>query len=521
MPNTIRRLAAIDLGTNSFHLVIADVKPNGKFSVVSKDKEMVRLGEGFNDLKHLSEEAMQRAMETLRRFALIAQSHAAPVRAVATSAVREALNQDAFLQRARDTVGLDIEVVSGFEEARLIYLGVLQALPVYSKNILLVDIGGGSTEFLSGTRGVVEYANSLKLGAVRLTQKFFRNDIIRSKDVAACREHLAGAINPITRALKGRQFDIAIGSSGTIISAAVMVQAMNGTPLLTDETNNLVITRTDLARVVDAVLAARSVGRRRELDGMDTSRADIIVAGVLILEQVFEQLRLDSMVTSKYALREGILLDTLHKIIGEERSVAHLTDIRKASVLHLAESCHYEAHHADTVRRMSLELFDQLRAQHRLGNAEREYLEAAALLHDIGYHISHAEHHKHSYYLIRHSELLGFTDREIEIIANVARYHRKSHPKIKHEGYPRLKENDRRIVQILAGLLRVADGLDRRHNNIFRNLHCAAQNGAILIEPVLRKDCDTSIEIWGAERRKELLEEVLGLPIELRVAQPA
>ncbi|MCZ7556580.1 MAG: Ppx/GppA family phosphatase [Bacteroidia bacterium] len=521
MPNTIRRLAAIDLGTNSFHLVIADVKPNGKFTVVSKDKEMVRLGEGFNEMKHLSEEAMTRAMETLRRFTLIAQSQAAPVRAVATSAVREALNQDEFLQRARDTVGLDIEVVSGYEEARLIYLGVLQALPVYHKNILLVDIGGGSTEFLSGTRGVVEYANSLKLGAVRLTQKFFREDSIRPKNIAACREHLAGAINPIARVMQGKQIDVAIGSSGTIISTAVMVQAMNGTPLLTEETNNLTITRADLARVVDAILGARTVGKRRELEGMDTSRADIIVAGVLILEQVFEQLGLDSMVTAKYALREGILLDTLHKLIGEERSVAHLTDIRKASVLHLGESCHYEARHADTVRRMSLELFDQLRPRHGLGNAEREYLEAAALLHDIGYHISHSEHHKHSYYLIRHSELLGFTDREIEIIANVARYHRKSHPKIKHEGYPRLKDEDQRIVRALAGILRVADGLDRRHNNIFRSLQCTVRNAGVLIEPVLRRECDTSIEIWGAERRKELLEEELGLPVALRVTQTA
>ncbi len=521
MPNVIRRLAAIDLGTNSFHLVIADVKSNGKFTVVSKDKEMVRLGEGFNDMKHLSDEAMQRAMDTLRRFALIAQSHNAPVRAVATSAVREALNQDEFLQRVREHIGLDIEVVSGFEEARLIYLGVLQALPVYDKHILLVDIGGGSTEFLAGIRGGVEYANSLKLGAVRLTRRFFPDPVIRPKDVTACREFLAGALNPIARALQGKSIDAAIGSSGTIISTAMMILARNGTPLLTEETNNLVIHRKDLTDVVAAILSARNIDKRRAIAGMDESRADIIVAGVLILEQVFEQLGLESMVTSKYALREGILLDTIHKLIGVERSVAHLTDIRKASILHLGESCHYEQRHAETVRRMSLELFDQLRTLHHLGNTEREYLEAAALLHDVGYHISHSEHHKHSYYLIRHSELLGFTDREIEIIANVARYHRKSHPKLKHEGYPRLKEEDRHVVETLAGLLRIADGLDRRHNAIFDSMQCSIVRNKIVIALPLKRDCDTSIEIWGAERRKELLEEVLGKTVELQVLQPA
>jgi exopolyphosphatase / guanosine-5'-triphosphate,3'-diphosphate pyrophosphatase len=520
MPNTIRRLAAIDLGTNSFHLVIADVKPNGKFTIVTRDKEMVRLGEGFNELKQLRDEAIESAIETLRRFVLIAQSLNAPVRAIATSAVREALNQGEFLRRVRESIGLEIEVVSGFEEARLIYLGVLQALPVYQKNILLVDIGGGSTEFLAGSRGIVDYANSLKLGAVRLTQRFFPSSTIAKKDIAACREHLAGALNPIVRAMRDRPIDLAVGTSGTIMSAAVMVMIMNRVPLLLDDTNNLVITRSDLDVLVRTITHARTIEKRRLIEGMDPARADIIVAGALILEQVFEQLGLQSMVTSKYALREGIMLDTLHKLIGEERSVAHLTDIRKASIMHLGDSCHIEQQHADTVRSMALSLFDQLRDLHGLGNPEREYLEAAALLHDIGYHISHAAHHKHSYYLIRHSELLGFTDREIEIIANVARYHRKSHPKLKHDGYPRLKDEDRNVVRILAGLLRVADGLDRRHMAVFQELRCRIEEDAIHIDALLRNSCDTSIELWGAERRKELLEETLGKTAVLHVLEP-
>jgi len=496
---------------------VADVKPNGKFTVIGKDKDVVRLGEGFNEMKNLTSEAMDRALATLKRFMLIAQSAGAPVRAIATSAVREALNQRDFLSRAEQELGLTIEVVSGFEEARLIYLGTLQALPVYQQKILLVDIGGGSTEFLVGTRGNVEYANSLKLGAVRLTQRFFTSDTPKFSEIAACREHLAGVLHPIARKLQGKSIDIAVGSSGTILNLALMINAVGGKPLHLEETNNLEISKQELSRITRSILGAKTFEKRRKLPGIDPARVDIIVAGALILEQVFEQLELPRMITSKYALREGILLDTIQKIIGEERSVSHLSDIRRASIQHLADSCRYDKHHANAVRRLALGLFDQLRDLHELGNAEREYLEAAALLHDIGYHISHAEHHKHSYYLIRHSELLGFTDREIEIIANVARYHRKSHPKLKHEGYPRLNDRDRRTVGMLAGLLRVADGLDRRHQDIFLGMECRTDNGRIHIELIPRCECEVGIELWGAERRKHLLEVMLKRSVEIDV----
>lgn len=516
MPDQIRRLAAIDLGTNSFHLVIADVKSNGKFTVLGKDKEGVRLGEGMTDMKHLSDEACDRALGTLRRFSLLAQSYEAPVRAIATSAVREALNRDVFLQRVRQELGLEIEVVSGFEEARLIYLGVLQALPVYNTSTMLVDIGGGSTEFLLGERGAVQYANSLKLGAVRLTRRYFTGRSIQAANIEQCRAHLIGALDPIVRAMKGRAVGVHVGSSGTILNVAGMILASRGEDYNYDE-GNVTITRDDLGSIVEMVLAHKTVERRRQLPGIDPGRADIITAGVLILEQVFSQLNIREMVTSRYALREGILLDTVQKQDGEERSVDHLTDIRKASIYHLGESCRYEAHHAATVRRNCLSIFDQLRDVHGLGNAEREYLEAAAVLHDIGYLISHSQHHKHGYYLIRHSELLGFTDREIEIIANIARYHRKSHPKEKHDGFPRLSGDDQQRVRRLAAILRIADGLDRRHRDIFASITCEVKPRSVTLHLGLKQDSDTSIELWGAERRKELFEEEFGKTLRLVV----
>ncbi|MCB2205444.1 Ppx/GppA family phosphatase [bacterium] len=516
MPDNIRKLAAIDLGTNSFHLVIADIKSNGKFTMLGKDKEVVRLGEGMTDMKHLGEEAMDRAVDTLRRFSLIAQTHGAPIRAVATSAVREALNRDEFLRRVRDELQIEIEVVSGYEEARLIYLGVLQALPVYKESTLLVDIGGGSTEFLVGEEGSVHYANSLKLGAVRLTRRYFSGKTLKNKDIDACRAHLIGALDPVVRAIKNRPLTAVVGSSGTILNVAGMILAARGEEFNQDE-GNVTIEKKDLKRITSDVLSRKTVGLRRAIPGLDPARADIIVAGILILEQVFEQLKLDTMVTSKYALREGILLDTLQKLVGEERSVNHLTDIRKASIYHLAESCHYEARHAATVRKNALALFDQLRELHELGHTDREYLEAAAVLHDIGYHISHSQHHKHSYYIIRHSELMGFTDREIEIVANIARYHRKSHPRSKHEGFPRLVEEDQTRVRKLSAMLRIADGLDRRHRDIFASVLCEIGKKHVTISLGLKRDTDYSIEVWGAERRKELFEEVFSRKVSIMV----
>jgi len=511
-----KRLAAIDLGTNSFHLVVVELKPNGKFTVLGREKEVVRLGEGFTDMKHLSTEAMERAHEALQRFALIAESHNAHVRAIATSAVREAKNRDDFVGHVHLQYGIRIEVVSGFEEARLIYLGALQALPVYHKKILLVDIGGGSTEFLVGKSGHVHYANSLKLGAVRLSRRFFTSKTLHQRDIDECRTFLAGALHPIRRALKDEPIDVAVGSSGTILNLAGMIQAAKGKPVPIDE-GNITFTRMELHAIVAHILDQPTLARRRKIPGLDPARADIIVAGALILEQVVAQLGLRSMVTSKYAMREGIILDTIQKFSGDEHATAHLGDIRKSSVMHLAETCRYESRHAANVTRMALELFDLTCDLHKLGKSEREYLESAGILHDIGYHISHSQHHLHSYYIIRHAELLGFTEEEKDVIANVARYHRKSHPKEKHEDFTGLAPRDKSTVRKLSAILRIADGLDRRHKGLFRALHIEHEGRTVRITLHAPRHDDFSLELWGAERRKELFEDEFKVRVEFSV----
>jgi exopolyphosphatase / guanosine-5'-triphosphate,3'-diphosphate pyrophosphatase len=504
-------LAAIDIGTNSIHLVVVKVTENNRFEIIAQEKEVVRLGSGSKDMKYLKEDAMDRGIEVLKRYRQIADISRAAIKAVATSAVREALNKEVFIQRARAEAGIEVEIISGFEEARLIYLGVLQTLPIFDKKILLVDIGGGSTEFLIGKSGEMIEANSLKLGAIRLTDRFFRDDPVDPKNVNRCRQFVDVYLNPMAREARKHGFEMAVGSSGTILNIAQIIQILRHGPP-TRFLSNFSFSRMELAEVVKLILKADTLKKRQKIEGLDPKRADLILAGVLILEQTFEEMRIDSMTVSGFALREGVIFDTLQKYRGD--AMRHLTDIRYKGVLHLAETCHYEKEHSDQVTRLALQLYDQLRDLHRLEDINREYLEAAGILHNVGFFISHAQHHRHSYYIIRNSEYLtGFTSHEIEIIAQVSRYHRKSVPKPKHEEFARLSPKDQMIVKKLAGILRVAEGLDRTHSSIIQSLRC--DRSAEVLTVHLRSSNDTypSLEIYTAETRRDLFEEAFGVKI--------
>jgi exopolyphosphatase/guanosine-5'-triphosphate,3'-diphosphate pyrophosphatase len=395
-------------------------------------------------MKVLKDDAMNRGIETLKRFRQIAEISQADIRAVATSAVREAVNKDAFLERAKQEAGIEVEVISGFEEARLIYLGVLQTLPIFEKKILLIDIGGGSTEFLIGQAGNIIDANSLKLGAIRMTDRFF-NEPDRTQARQQMPRICEGTSTPWPAASGLHGFDTAVGSSGTVLSIAQMVQLLRKQEP-TRSLSNFVFSRSELAEVVKILAKADTVKKRQKVEGLDPKRADIILGGAIILEQAFEEMKIEQMTVSGFALREGVILDALQKSRGS--SLHQLTDIRYKGVLHLAESCQYEKDHSDQVTKLALQLFDQLGGLHKLDSINREYLQAAGILLNAGFFISHAQHHLHSYYIIRNSEYLtGFNSREVEIIAQVARYHRKSEPKPKHEEFARLSVKDQMIVR--------------------------------------------------------------------------
>jgi exopolyphosphatase/guanosine-5'-triphosphate,3'-diphosphate pyrophosphatase len=505
-------LAAIDIGTNSFHLVIVEITASGKIKIVDREKEAVRLGHGPKDMKEISSVAMERGIRVLKRFRRLIDTYKAPVRAVATSAVREALNQKAFVRRARSEARIKVEVVSGTEEARLIYLGVMQALPVYDSRVLLVDIGGGSVEYLNGYKGQPRYATSLKLGCIRLTQQFFRKSDHRPKDVRACRDYVRGFLETSKREMGKMTFDFAIGTSGTIQNIANIIRASRG-EILTVGMNNFSFSREELDDVVEKLIAARTPKERLKIDGLDPRRVDIIVAGAIVLQESFRIWKIHRMTISDFALREGIIFDFLKNRLPESPE-KHLSNLRYQSVLRLAESFHTDPVHARQTTRLALSLFDQLKNLHGLGTVEREFLEYAALLHEIGFFVGHAQHHRHSYYLIRNAELMGFTDTEKEIIANIARYHRKSHPKAKHEGFSALEVRDQDVVRKLASLLRIADGLDRSHQSFVKILRCTVKRKDVTIRASSSRNID--LEIWAANLKKGLFEEVFRRDVVIR-----
>jgi exopolyphosphatase/guanosine-5'-triphosphate,3'-diphosphate pyrophosphatase len=503
----IRTLAAIDVGTNSIHLVVARVANDARFEVITREKEMVRLGSGGGDMKRLSSDAIDRGVATLQRFKRIADISEAPVRAVATSAVREAENHNEFVGRAREEAGVDVEVISGIEEARLIHLGVLQSLPVFERRLLLCDIGGGSTELLIGQRGDVLASRSLKLGAVRLTARFFGGERLHPGAVSSCRTHVRSVLSVFTKEVETHGFEIAVGSSGTILALAAMARVEAGEPIRS--LNAATLTADELAAIVKKLIDARSVAARAKLPGLDPGRADIILAGALILEGVLETFGVDTMTVSDSALREGVLLDTIQRTHGG--ALHHLRDVSRRSILALAEMLDEEPQHSAQVARLALELFDATASIHGLDEGCREYLEAAALLANVGLFVSHSQHHRHSYYVIRNSDrLTGLTDAEIEIIAQIARYHRKSAPKPSHAEFAALRPDDQHVVRVLAGILRVAIGLDRSHEGRVAGLRVSSRGRRLTVKALPAGSGDLSLELYAANERKGLLEEVLG-----------
>ena len=509
-------LAALDIGTNSFHLVVARPVNDDRFEIVAREKEHVRLGSGDGDMTRLEPDAIDRGIAALGRMGRVAIAHGAQLYAVATSAVREADNADEFLRRARDEAGVDVQVISGPEEARLIQLGVLQAVPVFDRRMVLMDIGGGSTEILVGERGETLMVTSLKVGALRLTQRFFAGKRLHPSAVESCRRELQSTLAPVARHVRRHGFDVAVGSSGTVATVCSMVNALRGNePPRTF--NNFMFTADELEAVAGLLVEARTVEQRRRIPGMDPARADIILAGTLIAEQTMAELGISEMIYSDNALREGALLEALNRSRGS--TLHHLHDLRRRSVLHLANLMDDDLTHTSNVARLALELFDLTAALHGAGDTERELLEAAALLCNVGMFVSHSGHHKHSYYVIRNNEhLAGFTDNEIELIAQVARYHRKSPPKLTHPEFAALSEAQQYTVRVLAAILRVAIGLDRSHDGVVASLGLTCDDDVVVLEVVPRAGASADLEVYSATERRSLLESVIGRTLRIEAA---
>jgi exopolyphosphatase/guanosine-5'-triphosphate,3'-diphosphate pyrophosphatase len=509
------RIAAIDIGTNSLHMIVVQVRPDLSFEVIDREKEMVRLGAGGLDGRALTDTSILAGLQTLSKFKRLADSYQVDeILAAATSAVREAENGGDFLADVFRQTGIRVQVISGTEEARLIHIAAGYGVDVGSGDAVVVDIGGGSVEITLGPATKPRVTRSFKIGVIRLSERFARSDPLPERDerrmVKYINRQIASHVDEIVRA----GYDRVIGTSGTILSLGAVAHAENGRA--DDDLRNRRIGARQLHRLRKKIVSLDLAGRLR-LPGLDPRRADLSVAGAVLLDTILKRLGADEITLCDLALREGLILDYIRTNGSRIAQVDRYPDVRRRSVVELAQRCNYGSAHAQHVAQLALALFDQTRSVHTLTDREREWLEYGALLHDVGVHISYDGHHKHSYYLIKNGDLRGFEPDETEIIALIARYHRQASPKKSHDEYRRLDAGRRRAVKMLSAIVRLAEGLDRSHAQVVSGLHLQDRGDDYLVR--LQTRGDSELEEWAAGRHAAPLQKLLGKPISFEAAE--
>jgi exopolyphosphatase/guanosine-5'-triphosphate,3'-diphosphate pyrophosphatase len=507
------RLAAIDIGTNSLHMIVVRVRADLSFEVIDREKEMVRLGAGGLDGKALTPEAMHAALQVMSKFKRLADSHGVDeIIAVATSATREAQNGSEFLKTIVATTGIRARVISGTEEARLIHQAAAYGVGLAGDTAVVIDIGGGSVEITRGAGPAMETGKSFKLGVIRLTERFVKSDPLTPRDERRLTRFVEGEIGKYLGQLAKQGFDRVIGTSGTVqsIGCVAVAERSSNTNL-----RNRRISAKQLHRARKQ-LVARDLQERLKVPGLEPRRADLAVAGSVLLDTIVRRLGAADITLCDLSLREGLILDYIARHRKEIAQADRYPDVRRRSVFELAERCNYWPEHAQQVARLATMLFDQTRMMHGLTDREREWLEFAALLHDIGVHISYERHHKHSYYLIKNGDLRGFEPEEIDIIGLVARYHRQAAPKRSHDIYGDFGKKRRKTIRTLAAILRLAEGLDRSHSQPVSGLEVHDRGDDGLLQ--LRATGDAELELWAASRHAAEFERLIGKPLRVEVS---
>ncbi len=512
-PDGVARIAAIDIGSNSIRQIVADVGADGTIRVVDEMKAAPRLGAGTRETRRIDESRMRDALEVVGRMTTLArQLGAERVEAVATSAVRDTSNGQLFLDLIREESGLAVRILDGEDEARLSFRSALAHFELGKGRAVVLDIGGGSLEIALSADGLLERLISLPLGALRLTEEFLPGKIKRSR----VRKLRRAVRRVLARKLPVRNWRGAtvIGSGGTCTNIGEMYLARRGLHMA-QTVQGTRVPCAEIERILDALVDLPGE-ERAKVPGLNPARTDIIIAGICVIVEVLERLDSQELTVSSYGIREGLLLETARV----RPTVADPGESRRRSATQLAERSHYEELHSKHVQKLALQIFDQIGERLGCEPGERALLSDAALLHDIGYHINYEDHHKHSYHLISHAELLGMSPVEQVIVANVARYHRGPRPKKKHRNYSGLDSGSRQVVKRLSGILRVADGFDRGHSAAVERIEAAWGDDALTLKArSSNRARDIQLELWGADRKSRLLEKVAGLPV--RIAGPA
>jgi exopolyphosphatase/guanosine-5'-triphosphate,3'-diphosphate pyrophosphatase len=508
-------LAAIDLGTNSVHMVVVKINASlGSFTIIAREKDTVRLGDRHPTTGELTEEAINRTLDALQRCKDLAFSLKVDhIIAVATSATREAPNGKEFLERIESEIGIGVDLISGQEEARRIYLGVLSGIDFNGQPHVIIDIGGGSTELILADSEDARFLSSTKIGAVRLTQDFIHTDPISKQEFAVLQAYVRGMlerpVDELKSYLQEGEKPRLIGTSGTIETLA-MIQAISSQGVEPSPLQGYELKLKDIQTMLKR-FTQMTYQERFNMEGMSDKRAEIIVAGAVVLAEAMTMLDCDSLMVCERALREGVIVDWMLKHGYIENRLVYQSEIRSRSVLKIAHKYHVDLDYAHRVADFALSIFDQLRGWlHNWEDEKKELLKAAAILHNCGLYISHAAHHKHSYYLIRYGELLGFSEIELEVIANIARYHRRSKPKKRHDSYTNLPHLHRKMVKQLSAILRLAIALDRRQIGAIQEVSCKYdpeyRKLHLYLTPTNPED-PCSLEMWNLDYKKPVFEE--------------
>jgi len=496
-----QKLAAIDIGSNSLKLVIVEAAASDSFTVILQDRERVRLGHETLRNKFLSKEAIDLSAAAIAKFRAIAESREVnSIIAVATASVREANNAGEFVSEIEQRTGIRVDVLSSIEEARLIGIAAAQFFGADDASLLNIDIGGGSTELSLMKNGEPHKLFSMKLGAVGLTEKFLFSNPPKRKELENLQLEIVSALQQPLRKTKNAAWQFSTGTSGTIVNLADLLNfqtAENAAAKPEIQLKKLI--------ALNKMMASLPLEKRAELPVISPQRAEVIVAGGQILEGVMRAFKIQTLQPCGYALREGVIIDYLREIESESMPpVPDVEDKKLRDVFAIGRRYGYEESHALQVADLAEKIFDALAPVYKLSRHGRTLLSAAALLHDVGYHISHESHHKHSYYLIKHSEITGFSEIEKTIIANVARYHRGSLPKEKHLDFMQMSERDRQDTARLGAILRLAEALDRGHENRITDIKFKREKQNVTLKLVSDEDC--LIERQAIELKKDLFE---------------
>ncbi|MCC7086791.1 MAG: Ppx/GppA family phosphatase [Pirellulales bacterium] len=511
------RLAAIDIGSNSVRLIVAEPYRGGDYRILDEEREPTRLGRALDSTGNLDPQAVELTLAALRRFKQIAAGYQVDeLRTIATCAVREASNGQEFCRRVNSDVGIAVDVISSSQEARLAFYSVQRAFDLGGKNVVVADIGGGSTEIVLASGNVIESIASTALGTVRLSEMFGSGAVLTGKDYDQMVAHIDRILKKEARRA-AFQPHLLIGSGGTFTSMAEMMMAsrrQTGLPV-----RGYLLSQAEVSHMLDR-LRKLPVKSRRQVPGLAPDRADIIVAGIAVVDRLMRRFKVNQLQVHSRGVRDGLLLTMIDDTLGMPSTDPGNRD---AAIDRFAAACtgEHELAHGKHVALLAGRLFEQLAARFNLNLDDWPFLEAAARLQDVGYLINYDRHHKHSYHLILNSRLSGFRPRELELIANIARYHRGAKPKMKHANFRQLSAEDRRRVEQLSAILRLAGGLDRSHSQLVQDATIQFDQDCLDdARLVLSADFEPGVNLWGARRRVKYFHQMFGVKLAIEWLPP-